>query len=83
VESRDLAALELADRTLFGGARRLTVIEDDPMTPGTHLRHDFLQARLEGAGGVGDQLSHLLGKSIAGADAPVDVAIRLEDVPGV
>jgi hypothetical protein len=67
----------IAIRTLFGGARRLAAVEDDSVTPGTHLRHHFLRARLEGAGGVGDQLAHLLGKSVAGADAPVDIAIRV------
>src|SRR5213593_3264136 len=67
----------------FGGARRLVAVEDDPVMPGTHLRHDFLQARLESAGGVEDQLAHLLGETVAGADAPVDIAVRVYDVPGV
>src|SRR4030095_1412721 len=77
------ALSEHPDRSSFANARRLVVTEDYPVAPRTHLRRDFLEARLEGGGGVDDQLAHLLGKSVSGANAPVDIAIRMQDMTGV
>src|SRR5216683_7974784 len=77
-------AFVLSDRPFGVRARRLVaVLEDDPVAPGAHLRHDLLQSRLQGPDGVPDQLAHLLGESAPGTHAPVDIAIRVYGVPGV
>ena len=53
------SALGVSRPELLWHARRLVVTEDHPVAPRTHLRHDFLEARLEGGGGVDDQLANL------------------------
>lgn len=75
-------APKLADGPLAAGARRLVLVaEDHSLRSPLRARHELRQARLEGVGGISDELAEIGNDPMGRRLAPVDITIGVYRVP--